>query len=182
MLAVIDQYAGSEDFAWGMLSGTRSAVGQTFKGKDAKAGLVSFYLGKYGSPTGSVYAKIYEHTGTFGTSGIPTGSPLATSEPIDVSSLTAYPDYDMETFDWEEPYQLEREKDYVVTCEYSGGDSSNLVFILTDDTSPSHEGNMVLYTTEWIASTSYAVDFTLSGEAGPREEKEYPLPAFTTNV
>ena len=38
-------------------------------------------------PTGNVIVYLYAHTGTYGVNGKPTGSPLATSDPILASTL-----------------------------------------------------------------------------------------------
>jgi len=48
-----------------------------------------FYFSKGGSPTGNAYAKVYAHSGTYGTSSVPTGAALATSDAVDVSGLSA---------------------------------------------------------------------------------------------
>ena len=48
----------------------------------------TFYLKKNVAPTGNITAKIYEHSGTFGTSSLPTGVVYATSDNVDVSTLS----------------------------------------------------------------------------------------------
>ena len=54
-------------------------TGQSFTGNGGTLDSCVFELGKSGSPTGNAVAKIYNHTGTYGTSSKPTGAALATS-------------------------------------------------------------------------------------------------------
>lgn len=68
-----------------------SAFGQAFKvkttGQTYKLTQTLFYLRKYGSPTGHLKACLYTMTGTYGTTAKPTGSPLASSELVDIASI-----------------------------------------------------------------------------------------------
>ena len=72
-----DQYLGSNNFV---------GYGQSFTttGSVLKLSSCKFYLVKVGSQTGAMYAKVYAHSGTYGTSSIPTGSALATSDVLDI--------------------------------------------------------------------------------------------------
>ena len=57
-----------------LYNGVYTFLGQSFT--NTNAGVLDsakFYLKKSGSPTGSVYAKVYAHTGTYGTSGCQAG-------------------------------------------------------------------------------------------------------------
>ena len=68
---------------------TNPKMGQSFLGNGDRPIRASFYLSKTGAPDGTILAELYDHTGTFGSSGLPTGSPLATSTTtIAASSLT----------------------------------------------------------------------------------------------
>ena len=49
---------------------------------------VQFYLVKGTEIAGSVYAVIYAHSGTFGTSSVPTGARLAISEPQPITTIS----------------------------------------------------------------------------------------------
>lgn len=51
---------------------------------------VKIYVSKQAAVSGNLYAKIYAHTGTFGTDGKPTGSALATSDAVAFSSVALY--------------------------------------------------------------------------------------------
>jgi hypothetical protein len=112
-------------------SNTNSITLTTAKGKFNKAG----------SPTGSMYVKIYDHTGTYGTSSLPTGSVLATSDALDVSTLTSTETLKTFNFSGANQITLTANTKYVIIFEYTGGNSSNCPYICTDNTSPTHEGN-----------------------------------------
>ena len=56
--------------------------------------------------TGTAYARLYAHSGTFGSSGVPTGSPLAESDSYDVSVLTNST-YQLVTFNFTGVAQIE---------------------------------------------------------------------------
>lgn len=100
-----------------------------------------FRLKKTGSPTGNAVAKLYAHSGTLGTTSIPTGAALATSENFAVSTLTA--SYAWVKFRFPSAwYQFAASTNYVIAIEYSGGDASNYVQVGYDGSTPGHAGNM----------------------------------------
>lgn len=98
-----------------------------------------FYLKKVGSPTGNATAKVYAATGSPGTTGLPTGSALATSAAFDVSTLTT--SYQLLEFIFTSPYSAGA-GDYCITFEWNGGDGSNYVAMGVDGSSPTDDGNM----------------------------------------
>ena len=106
--------------------------------------LCKFYLSKTGTPTGNATAKIYAHTGTFGTDSKPTGTALATSDVLDVSTLTGSLVEKTFNFSGANRIALTASTKYCVTIEYSGGDASNYVNVGFDENSPTHGGNMAL--------------------------------------
>src|SRR5688500_6260723 len=61
--------------------------GQSFTGDGSTLNNVQFFQHKVNSPTGNAVVYIYAHSGTFGTSSTPTGSPLAVSDNVDVSTF-----------------------------------------------------------------------------------------------
>lgn len=98
-------------------------------------------------PTGNLnaYAKIYAHTGTYGTSSKPTGDPLATSDAFDISTLpTSFPTTEetmaLFSFSGAEQIILTPNTYYVITIEYSGSTASGLN-VGIDTSSPTHGGN-----------------------------------------
>jgi len=130
----------------------RAAGGQCFQcvGGNYKLAFGQFYLYKAGNPTGTAYAKLYAMTGTYGSSGKPTGNPLATSDGFDVSTLTTGYQLITFTFSGTEQYAMTENAYYVIvfTNPTSGTiDTNNFVFIGSDTTSPTHAGNYV----KWFA-------------------------------
>jgi hypothetical protein len=161
---IIDSYKVNVAFLFEMYD-TR-LVGQSFD-CSPKATLtnVQFKLAKSGSPTGNAYVKLYAHTGTYGTSSKPTGAAVATSDALDVATLSTSEDYIDISFSDE--YIMSNKK-YCIVFSYDGGDASNYVklYIKTDG---SHGGN-AFYSSDGGANyTAYADDdlvFSVTGLTG----------------
>lgn len=119
-----------------------SAIGQSFIGNDGALLKCTFYLKKSGAPTGNAVAKVYAHAGTFGATSIPTGTPLATSSPVDVSSLTTSHVLTGFSFTGANQIILASGTPYVVVLEYSGGSGGNVVQAGIDISAPTHGGNL----------------------------------------
>jgi len=93
---------------------------------------------KFGSPTGNLVAKVYAHSGTFGTSSIPTGPVLATSVNFDIAQLTtAYLEYEIVFLT---QLLMEASTNYTISFERAVIDGSNYVHI-EGDTTGTHAGN-----------------------------------------
>lgn len=100
-----------------------------------------FYIRKIGSPTGNCKAHIYAHTGTFGSTGKPTGSPLATSDDVDVSTLPTSLTLTTFTFSGANKINLSAATKYCVAIQGAGADGSNAIEVGYDASSPGHSGN-----------------------------------------
>lgn len=109
-----------------------------------------FYLQKIGSPTGNCYAKLYATTGV-GTA--PTGSPLATSNAVDVSTIGG--SLGLIDFEFEDEYLMGVATTYGISFEYTGGDGSNYVNIGMDNSSPGHSGEAYYYVSSWTGPAGY---------------------------
>lgn len=140
-----DSYAvTNQDGTQPLGSGVATARGQTFTGNGGVLSHACFMLGSVGTPpTGDVVAKVYAHTGTFGLTGIPTGSALATSEVRDVADLDLQTTLRLIPFEFEDEVTLTNLTKYVVVVEYSAGDGSNYIAVGEDGSAPSHSGNFV---------------------------------------
>jgi hypothetical protein len=135
-------------------SDTMSRAAQSFTAKGGKLLSASFYLEKEGSPTGTMVAKLYAHSGTFGSGGIPTGSALATSDTIDISTLTTNFGMVKFTFSGTNQIQLSVAQHYFVSFEYAAGNSSNRPHVGYDNSSPTHPGNSAIFdSATWTATT-----------------------------
>lgn len=124
-----------------------------------------FYLRSTGSPTGNLYAKLYAITGTVGSTAIPTGSPLATSSPVNVTTLSDTPA--LIEFSFNNTYELSGSTGYAIVVYFNSGDGDNKVYFYSDSTSPTHSGNRVNYNTwksEWVSDSSEDSIFYIYGE------------------
>lgn len=135
--------------------------GQSFTGDGGVLNSAKFYLYKAGSPTGNSRAKIYAHSGTFGTSSIPTGSALATSDDIDISTFSTSQQLVTFTFSGANKITLDNGTKYIVVIEidYTPSDP-NYIWIGLDTSSPSHNGNYSFFSSgTWTPDSSIDMCF-----------------------
>lgn len=121
-------------------------------------------LKKVGSPTGNLTAKLYAHSGVFGTSSIPTGAALATSVNIDVSKLTT--SYQVVEIGFDTQYEMAASTNYVIAFQYASGDGSNYVHV-EGAAAGTHAGNRSqLVTVTW---TDFgATDLYFTADSSPK--------------
>jgi hypothetical protein len=118
------------------------AYAQSFTGNGQRMYSAGYLLTKTGSPTGNVQAKIYAHTGTFG-SGKPVGSPIAVSNLLDASTLDGTPDtYYLFTFSGENRVVLENGVNYCISIEHDNPSYTDVVSISINSTSKTMAGNL----------------------------------------
>lgn len=102
---------------------------------------LGLYLQKFASPTGNAYLRIYGCSGTPGSSGSVTGSYLATSAAIDVSTLSS-------SWSWVEmplttPYSMTA-GNYCIVLEYNDGTTtSNGVYVGFSGSGSDDTGNLL---------------------------------------
>lgn len=102
------------------LSPTLTGTAQSFTGNGNKIISVKFNLKKFGSPTGNAVAKIYAHSGTFGSSSVPTGAALATSDNLDASTLGTNYAWATLTFSGANQFQTVNGTNYCISIEFTG--------------------------------------------------------------
>lgn len=168
--AIIDSYSETtRDSSMGLYSGNNIGIGQSFTNSNSnRLDKVKFYIERYGNPSGNVTATIYAHTGTYGTDGKPTGAVLATSDAVNVATvsdsnfvLTEF------IFSGANEITLSAGIQYIAVINFSGGDSSNNLMVGMHGTSPTHSGNASYSTnlSSWSAlSTDYDLCFYVYGE------------------
>lgn len=135
-------------------SGVIIRVAESFAcGVNSTLSSAKFYLKKVGSPTGNIVFKLYSNsTGP--------GSVLATSGTMDASSLTTSYALTELLFTGANAISLSNGTTYWISCEYSGGNSSNYIVIGTDTTSPSYSGQLYYYYNEsWVYLDGYDLCF-----------------------
>lgn len=127
-------------------------------------------LKKTGSPTGNLTAVLYAHSGSLGTTSIPTGAALATSVNFDVSKLTtAYKEYEIA---FTTQYEMAASTNYTIAFELPAIDGSNYVQIQGLASTGTHAGNRSqLVTVTWTASGNDDLAFEVY--ASP---KQYGIP------
>lgn len=135
MSILVDSYAFSNRS--GVISSPGSEIGQTFTGDGKVLEKAKLSLIRNGA-TGNAYVRIYAHTGTFGSTGIPTGSVLAESDPVDITSFTNLLQSTV-TFNFSGANQitLGNGTHYCLSLYYAGSNLS----IGYDGSSPTHAGN-----------------------------------------
>lgn len=121
-----------------------------------------FYLKKTGSPTGAITVNLYAHTGTFGSTGTPTGAAILASATYDARYLdTAYREVEF-AFQSNDPADLlSASTNYFVTVEYSGGDVSNYVQVQGLATTGTHGGNRAETSGSWSAAANDDLRFSV---------------------
>jgi hypothetical protein len=96
--------------------------GQSFTASiSCKLTSCTFYAFNYGGGgIGNIYAQIYAHSGTYGTSSLPTGSPLATSDVVDGGSWSSNVAWRTFTFSGVNQINLTSGTYYVIVMYYAG--------------------------------------------------------------
>ena len=147
-----------------------SAVGQAFKvktvGEMYKLTQLKVYLRKVGNPTGHLVAKLYAMTGTYGTDAKPTGSPLATSELIDMANIgTGYGEV---AFNFTDEYIVEKDQPYPIAVQVNDGTvnySNRIEFKFSSGSKATHDGNQFGYTeSAWYSYSPFDLCFLVYGE------------------
>lgn len=137
----------------------RTGVGQSFTASyNGSLTISRWYLIKTGAPTGNAVSKLYAHSGTYGTSSVPTGAALATSDNFNVATLSAAV-HTLVPFTFSTPVSLVSGTNYVITVEYTGGDASNFIGVGSDNSSPTHGGNASSLNVTWLALATRDCNF-----------------------
>jgi len=122
-----------------------------------------FQLKKLGVPTGPITCSIYAHSGSFGTSSIPTGAALVASATFEAADLTtAYQEIEF-AFVLDPVVELTLSTNYVISLEKAVGDGSNHVLI-DGDLTGTHGGNRSdEISASWSAAAAEDLAFNVHG-------------------
>lgn len=143
----------------GFIPGVTSK-GQSFISLGGTLDKSVFYIRKNGSPTGNITSTIYAHSGTFGTSSVPTGASLAVSDSVDASTVPTSSTLVSFVFSGANKISLTSGTSYVVTIDYSNGSAINNISVGQDATSPTYNGNSCNYNgTSWSAVSGTDLSF-----------------------
>jgi hypothetical protein len=157
MAQIIDSVSEAlRDDAIPIYSGT-PGIGQSFIGNGGTLNYVKFFGGRSNSPTGTCNAKLYSHSGTYGTSSVP-NTLLATSQDVDITTLPTIGSPALFTINFvgTGKIKLTSGTHYLLTFEYTGGDVTNNMYISFDTAGGgTHAGNIcTLSGGTWSANSS----------------------------
>ncbi len=144
-------------------------MGETFKtpnnGISYKITSVKFYVRKVGSP-GTFAFGLYAHTGTYGSSGVPTGNALATSTYYTGSNFSTDWGLFEGSFNATNQYVMSPNTAYTIYFYAVAGtcDGANGIQYEGDTTSPPFEGNYFYYkSSTWYSDNSKDLCFYVYG-------------------
>lgn len=164
-MAIIDSYSESNHQVgniWEVDSSAWLELGQVFESTGGVLTSAKFYLKRHASSTGSAFAKLYAITGTPGTDAEPTGSALATSNALDVSSISSS-SYELIEFNFTDNYTMVNGTHYAIMFAYSA--TANPIEVAVDGTAPSHNGNgATLFGSEFDGDPFIDVCFYVYGD------------------
>lgn len=169
MTITFDSYSEENDDGNACVLSRIGKVGGTSFNAGATAPLVRmvFFLKGKGTPTGTIIAKLYAHTGTYGSSGVATGDALDTSiNSFDVATISTA-SYEPYTFNFSGSVQLTAGTKYVAVVYITGSlNVSNCVWLMQDGSTLGHAGCFVgddALGTGWYADNSFDVPFYVYG-------------------
>lgn len=148
-LTLDDSYSESNVSDYATINATYNKYSQSYTSGGGELDSIKYYMYKAAGASGNMNAKVYAHTGTYGTSSVPTGSALATSDTIDASTLGQdVGNIALITFSFTGANRiaLSAATYYCITIEYAGATNIKLG---QDQTSPTHGGNEAYYDASW---------------------------------
>jgi hypothetical protein len=165
---IVDEYAEYNE-NWVPINNCYTRIGQSFQVGENGSRLYKamWRVGTVGTVnTGTVYAELYNVTGTYGVDSKPSGDPIATSDGIAASSLTPS-SWQFVTFYFtgDNMVDLDPEAIYCIVIRWDSGDLSNYLMIDGICYSPSHPGNYSTYDGAWWANDNFDMYFKVWGIA-----------------
>lgn len=141
MPRLVDSYSESnysQDRDVQSTPGGPPVIWQTFNSVGGIIDSCKFYLKKNSGATGNATARIYAHSGVFGSTGVYTGAVLATSDNFDISTLTT--SYQLATFNFSGANRITLPVG-TKYCLALYNNNAGIIYAGRDNTSPTHEGN-----------------------------------------
>ena len=140
----------------------RSAIAQSFTGNGGNLYTIGVKVKKVGSPTFTLTAYLYAHSGTFGTSSVPTGAVLKTSTNTFSESDISSDIQDWIFFTFDGAYTLTAATKYVLVIAITAGSglSSSAYVAVSCYTGFGHNGNTASFqSSAWAARATYDCKF-----------------------
>ena len=168
--ALVDSYAWQNAGIGNYPLGNASSIGQSFtatvSATNNKLGYMGFrYVSQLGTTPGNIVAKLYSHTGTYGTSSIPDAL-IATSDNVAVSSFENDPATVWFTFSGAEQVTLTNGTKYCAVLEYNDGDINNYLRFAYDVAGGTHSGNFFTYISSWVSVSASDFGFYVNTAGG----------------
>lgn len=177
-LTLIDSCPSSE-FAYSEAVFSGRIMTQSFIGDGNYLSHARFYLSKRGTITGNAYAAIWEHSGTYGSTGVPTGDPLAVSQPFNVSGLST--GKSLKLFYFDSTFQLVNTTPYFVGVYYDDGDIDNAILNSRADNISVHGGNRAgLASGSWTAYIQDALFYVYTSVGSGLPENDTETAAYNS--
>lgn len=166
-VSVVDSYSETnQDTTLRTDANENNEGGQSFTGDGKTLETLEVYMSKDGAdPPTSYVATVYAHSGTYGTSSVPTGVALATSDTLLSSAVSTSLSLIEFTFSGSNKIELVNATNYVWVVTPTGGGANAEVIFGTDNSSPSHSGNACINSTSWTALPTYDICFYVNGAA-----------------
>lgn len=168
-IVIVDSYDVSNYDTGSVINGGGvfpSSVAQSFEATGGFIDSAKFYISRFGTLSGNVYAKLYTHTGTFGSTSKP-GTLLATSDPIVASSISTSLSLVTFTFSGAQRISLGDVggQYFCIAIEHTDSVGDNYVVVGTDQSSSTHAGNAAIKLGggSW-ATPGYDAVFSVSAE------------------
>jgi hypothetical protein len=137
-------------------------VGQSFSSLGGVLTKARFKIAKSGLPTGNVFAVLHAHTGVLGSTSIGAGAALATSDAVDITTLsTSIAEVEF-TFTGANLYTMVSGTNYVIALLYADSAGINILKAQYNATG-TDVGNLTysqaLPSTHWHYETAYDLHF-----------------------
>lgn len=130
-----------------------------------------FYLKKVASATGTLYARLYSHSGTYGTSSVGDALLATSTNTVDASTMSTT--YSLITFNFDNTYSMVANTNYVIAVT-SDDHSADDTAVGYDSTSPTHGGNGMYYALgAWAAQSTRDQPFYVYGTASATSGKNF---------
>ena len=169
-------------FAGSASQSVATGIGQSFTGNGTPLTSCSFYLRYSMVPlTGTLYATLYAHTGTFGTTGKPTGPILATSKILNGSVVTDSDSLINFGFVGAQRVTPANGTKYVIVLVHIGDAVGNHCWARRTDPTDVHAGNGSYKDTNWIVIIN-GIDFVFSVFSGDPADVTPPVITLTGNA
>ena len=163
MPTIVDSYSETNRNTQGELNiSNKPRYGQSFTGTEGVLESCTFFLKKsVNEPTGNIFAEIYSHSGTYGTSSLP-DTLLATSDYVDPTNLTTSFTLQNFIFSGANKIDLVAGTKYVIVVAVDEVNATSPIIVGLDTTSPTHSGNACRYSVDsstWGAINTWDVPF-----------------------